>query len=99
MLLEMDEKNAIAASRLAKPFTEWRLYDAPRRAMIEAELARILDAKPSPASVRDLHQESRVKHTRGARRRDERMEGWRGVNERGLRESRAPPRVKMQTHV
>ena len=31
MLLEMDEKNAIAASRLAKPFTEWRLYDAPRR--------------------------------------------------------------------
>ena len=48
MLLEMDEKNAIAASRLAKPFTEWRLYDAPRREMIKAELARILDAKPSP---------------------------------------------------
>ena len=48
MLLEMDQKNAIAASRLAKPFTEWRLYDAPRREMIKAELRRILDAKPSP---------------------------------------------------
>ena len=47
MLLEMDEKNAIAASRLVKPFTEWRLSCA-EEGMIKAELARILDAKPSP---------------------------------------------------
>lgn len=47
-LLEMDKMNAIAASRIAKPFTEWRLYDPARQAMMKGELRRILDAKPSP---------------------------------------------------
>ena len=65
MLLEMDEKNAIAASRLAKPFTEWRLYDAPRREMIKRELGEDPRRETEPEHVRDLHQESRVKNTRG----------------------------------
>ena len=47
-LLEMDAINAIAASRLAKPFTEWRLYDPRRAAMMRACLEKILAAKPSP---------------------------------------------------
>jgi aminopeptidase N len=47
-LLEMDKMNAIAASRIAKPFTEWRLYDPARQQMMKAQLQRILDAKPSP---------------------------------------------------
>ena len=47
-LLEMDASNAIAASRLAKPFTEWRLYDPRRRALMRACLEKILAAKPSP---------------------------------------------------
>ena len=47
-LLEMDKINAIAASRLAKPFTEWRLYDPRRRAKMRACLEKILAAKPSP---------------------------------------------------
>eukprot|EP00227_Mantoniella_beaufortii_P013752 CAMPEP_0197580900 /NCGR_PEP_ID=MMETSP1326-20131121/4577_1 /TAXON_ID=1155430 /ORGANISM="Genus nov. species nov., Strain RCC2288" /LENGTH=934 /DNA_ID=CAMNT_0043144729 /DNA_START=30 /DNA_END=2834 /DNA_ORIENTATION=- len=47
-MLEMDKMNAIAASRIAKPFTEWRLYDPARQEMMKAELRRILAAKPSP---------------------------------------------------
>ena len=47
-LLEMDKMNAIAASRIAKPFTEWRLYDPARQEMMKGELRRILDANPSP---------------------------------------------------
>ena len=47
-LLKMDEMNAIAASRVAKPFTEWRLYDPARQEMMKAELKRILDSNPSP---------------------------------------------------
>lgn len=47
-LLEMDKMNAIAASRIAKPFTEWRLYDPARQELMKAQLQRILDAKPSP---------------------------------------------------
>ena len=47
-LLAMDKTNAIAASRLAKPFTEWRLYDAPRQALMKGEIDRILKAEPSP---------------------------------------------------
>ena len=47
-LLEMDKINAIAASRLAKPFTEWRLYDPRRAAMMRLCLEKILAAKPSP---------------------------------------------------
>jgi len=47
-LLEMDAINAIAASRLAKPFTEWRLYDPRRASLMRACLEKILAAKPSP---------------------------------------------------
>jgi aminopeptidase N len=47
-LLSMDKTNAIAASRLAKPFTEWRLYDAKRQAQMKGEIDRILKAEPSP---------------------------------------------------
>jgi|TARA_B110000977_G_scaffold82124_1_gene109709 aminopeptidase N len=47
-LLEMDKINAIAASRLAKPFTEWRLFDAKRRNLMKACLEKILAEKPSP---------------------------------------------------
>ena len=47
-LLEMDKMNAIAASRIAKPFTEWRLYDQARQDMMKGELKRILDSNPSP---------------------------------------------------
>jgi len=44
----MDQMNAIAAARIAPPFTEWRLYDPARQQMMKAQLQRILDAKPSP---------------------------------------------------
>ena len=47
-LLSMDKTNAIAASRLAKPFTEWRLYDVKRQAQMKGEIDRILKAEPSP---------------------------------------------------
>ena len=47
-LLEMDKINAIAASRLAKPFTDWRLYDPRRASLMRACLEKILAAKPSP---------------------------------------------------
>ena len=47
-LLEMDKINAIAASRMAEPYTQWRLYDEKRGAALKAELQRMLDAKPSP---------------------------------------------------
>ena len=47
-LLSMDKTNAIAASRLAKPFTEWRLYDAKRQSQMKGEIDRILKAEPSP---------------------------------------------------
>ena len=47
-LMEMDALNPQAAARIAKPFTEWRLYDEKRRGMIKAEIRRVLDAEPSP---------------------------------------------------
>ena len=46
--MDVDKMNAIAASRIAKPFTEWRLYDPARQEMMKGELRRILDANPSP---------------------------------------------------
>ena len=47
-LMEMDALNPQAAARIAKPFTEWRLYDEKRRGMIKSEIRRVLDAEPSP---------------------------------------------------
>ena len=47
-LLEMDAINAIAASRLAKPFTEWRLFDPKRKSLMKQSLEKILAAQPSP---------------------------------------------------
>ena len=44
----LDDEIVSAASRLAKPFTEWRLYDPRRRALMRACLEKILAAKPSP---------------------------------------------------
>ena len=67
-LLAMDKTNAIAASRLAKPFTEWRLYDAPRQALMKGEMRPDPEGGAVAQHVRDHDQVVGVTGTRRGRR-------------------------------
>ena len=48
VLLSTDAINPQAASRMASPFTKWRLYDTTRQNLMKAQLQRLLSAKLSP---------------------------------------------------
>ena len=48
VLLQADAINPQASSRMASPFTKWRLYDEKRQGLIKAQLERMLAQKLSP---------------------------------------------------
>ena len=48
VLLSTDAINPQAASRMASPFTKWRLYDTSRQNLMKAQLQRLLATKLSP---------------------------------------------------
>jgi len=48
VLLQTDAINPQASSRMASPFTKWRLYDEKRQGLIKAQLERMLAQKLSP---------------------------------------------------
>ena len=48
VLLQADAVNPQASSRMASPFTKWRLYDEKRQGLIKAQLERMLAQKLSP---------------------------------------------------
>jgi aminopeptidase N len=48
VLLSTDAINPQASSRMASPFTKWRLYDEKRQGLIKAQLERLLAQKLSP---------------------------------------------------
>jgi aminopeptidase N len=52
-VLEVDAMNPQIASRLASAFTTWKRFNAPRRALMKAQLERILAA---PGLSRDVHE-------------------------------------------
>ena len=48
VLLQADAVNPQASSRMASPFTKWRLYDEKRQGLIKAQLERMFAHKLSP---------------------------------------------------
>ena len=48
VLLQTDAINPQASSRMASPFTKWRLYDEKRQNLMKAQLERLLAQKLSP---------------------------------------------------
>ena len=52
-VLEVDAMNPQIAARLASAFTMWKRFDAPRRALMKAQLERILAA---PGLSKDVHE-------------------------------------------
>ena len=46
-MLAVDRVNKQVAARIAGGFTSWRRYDPARRALMQAQLRRILEAGPS----------------------------------------------------
>ena len=48
VLLSTDAINPQASSRMAAPFTKWRLYDEKRQGLIKGQLERLLAQKLSP---------------------------------------------------
>jgi|TARA_B110000008_G_scaffold47269_1_gene45667 aminopeptidase N len=48
VLLQTDAINPQASSRMASPFTKWRLYDENRQNLMKAQLERLLAQKLSP---------------------------------------------------
>ena len=53
MVLQVDAMNPQIAARLASAFTMWKRYDASRRALMKAQLERMLG---TPALSKDLHE-------------------------------------------
>ena len=52
-VLQVDAMNPQIAARLASAFTMWKRYDAPRRALMQAQLERIL---ATPGLSKDVHE-------------------------------------------
>ena len=52
-VLELDRVNPQVAARLVSGFGRWRKFDEPRRALMKAELLRIID---TPGLSRDTHE-------------------------------------------
>ncbi|QKT04515.1 aminopeptidase N [Ectothiorhodospiraceae bacterium 2226] len=52
-VLQLAPRNPQVAARLVSAFNQWRHYDAPRQALMRAELERILSA---PALPKDVHE-------------------------------------------